>query len=79
MGIPYLTKHLLPYAENVYDLNGLQAVVIDGPSLVYHIHRRLLGWMDPNCDILDFQPSCDEISRGVSSYLLQLTRLGVKM
>jgi hypothetical protein len=78
MGIPYLTKHLLPYAEIIYGLDGLE-VVIDGPSLVYHVHRRLLGWMNPNCDILDYQPSCDEISRGVSSYLLQLTRLGVKM
>jgi hypothetical protein len=79
MGIPYLTKHLLPYAENVYLHDSGLAVVIDGPSLVYHVHRRLLGWMDPNCDILDYQPSCDEISRGVSSYLLQLTRLGIEM
>ncbi|CAG8181892.1 unnamed protein product [Penicillium olsonii] len=68
MGIPYLTKHLLPYADTVF-LDGKHEVVIDGPSLVYHVHRRLLGWMDPNCDILDYQPSCDEISRGVGSFL----------
>ena len=78
MGIPYLTKHLLPHAETVF-LGGDVEVVIDGPSLVYHIHRRLLGWMDPNCDILDYQPSCDEISRGVGNFLLELTRLRVKM
>jgi hypothetical protein len=35
--------------------------------------------MDPNSDVLDYQPTCDEISRGVSSLLLELTRLGVKM
>ncbi|CAG8392881.1 unnamed protein product [Penicillium salamii] len=63
MGIPYLTKHLLPYAETVF-LGSEHEVVIDGPSLVYHVHRRMMGWMDPNCDILDYQPSCDEISRG---------------
>jgi hypothetical protein len=87
MGIPHLTRHLLPYAENV-SLDGratgsglphVQAVVIDGPSLVYHVYRRLLGWMDPSSDVLDYQPTCDEISRGVSSLLLELTRLEVKM
>lgn len=86
MGIPHLTKHLLPYAESVLldgraieGLPRVQGVVIDGPSLVYHVHRRLLGWMNPDSDALDYQPTCDEISRGVSSYLVQLTRLGVKM
>lgn len=78
MGIPKLTKHLLPYAENVY-LDSDMEVVIDGPSLVYHVHRRLQGWMDPDSDILDYQPSCDEISRAVGSFLLQLTKVGVKM
>jgi hypothetical protein len=86
MGIQYLTKHLLPYAENVQldgqpdsDLARVRGVVIDGPSLVYHVHHRLLSWIDPSCDILDVQPSCDEISRGVCSYLLQLRKLGVEM
>ncbi|CAP74225.1 hypothetical protein E8E15_009351 [Penicillium rubens] len=87
MGIPHLTRHLLPYAESVLldgrandsGLPQVQAVVIDGPSLVYHVYRRLLGWMDPNSDVLDYQPTCDEISRGVSSLLLELTRLGVKI
>ncbi|KAJ5162837.1 Small-subunit processome Utp21 [Penicillium coprophilum] len=87
MGIPHLTRHLLPYAENVLldgreidsELPRVEAVVIDGPSLVYHIYRRLLSWMDPSSDVLDYQPTCDEISRGVSSFLLQLTRLGVKI
>ncbi|KAJ6001683.1 hypothetical protein N7522_006910 [Penicillium canescens] len=86
MGIQYLTKHLLPYAENVQldgqpdsDLARVRRVVIDGPSLVYHVHHRLLSWIDPSCDILDVQPSCDEISHGVCSYLLQLRKLGVEI
>lgn len=87
MGIPHLTRHLLPYAESVLlsgratdlELPRVQAVVIDGPSLVYHVYRRLLGWMDPSSDVLDYQPTCDEVSRGVISFLLQLTRMGVTM
>lgn len=87
MGISYLTKHLLPYAETVSlgRQNGqdvppqVHAVVIDGPSLVYHVHDRLLAWTDPSCDILDVQPTCDEVSRGVVSCLLQLANRGVEM
>lgn len=87
MGIPHLTRHLLPYAESVLlsgratdlGLPRVQAVVIDGPSLVYHVYRRLLGWMDPSSDVLDYQPTCDEVSRGVISFLLQLTKMGVNM
>ncbi|KAJ5770838.1 uncharacterized protein N7511_002889 [Penicillium nucicola] len=88
MGIQYLTKHLLPYAESI-QLNGqlpgpedpprVRGVVIDGPSLVYHVHHRLLSWIDPSCDILDVQPSCDEVSRGVCSFLFQLNKLGVEI
>lgn len=87
MGISHLTKHLLPYAETVSlgRQNGqdepprVHAVVIDGPSLVYHVYDRLLAWTDPSCDILDVQPTCDEVSRGVVSCLLQLADLGVEM
>lgn len=87
MGISYLTKHLLPYAETVslgrcadqVEPPRVQAVVIDGPSLVYHIYDRLLASTDPSCDVLDVQPTCDEVSRGVVSCLLQMARLGVEM
>lgn len=87
MGISYLTKHLLPYAETVLlgrpaGQDGpprAQSVVIDGPSLVYHVYYRLLAWTDPTCDALDIQPSCDEVSQGVVSCLIQLNSLGVEM
>jgi hypothetical protein len=86
MGISYLTKHLLPYAETVslrrksdQDPPCVQSVVIDGPSLVYHVYYRLLAWTTPAYDVLDIQPTCDEVSRGVVSCLLQLIDLGVEM
>ena len=90
MGIPYLTKHLLPYADSVL-LSGesddqkldetpqVRSVVIDGPSLVYHVYYRLLAWMSPVHDVLDVQPTCNEVSRAVVTCLLELNRLGIKM
>ena len=87
MGIPSLTKHLLPYADTIVlsgeqDQNeppGVRSVVIDGPSLVYHVYYRLLAWTDSSLDVLDIQPTCDEVSRGVVSCLLELNRRGVEM
>lgn len=80
MGIPSLTRHLLPYASGVSfgseskstDLPRAHSVVIDGPSLVYHVHERLLAW-------LDAPPTCIEVSRGVASWLQQLQDHQVKM
>ncbi|KAJ5692055.1 hypothetical protein N7462_001478 [Penicillium macrosclerotiorum] len=90
MGIPYLTRHLLPYAESVL-LNGssldrpqqdvprVQAVVIDGPSLVYHVYYRLLAWMDSTQDALDIQPTCNEVSRAFVNCLVELIRRGIEI
>lgn len=88
MGIPSLTKHLSQYTETVV-LSGnsvtpggpphIQSVVIDGPSLVYHVYYRLLAWADIAYDAPDIQPTCDEVSRGVVSFLLQLKDRGVKI
>lgn len=88
MGIPYLTKHLLPYAESVLLGDGpscsdgptrVSSVVIDGPSLVYHVYYRLLAWLEPDDDMLDIQPTCDEVSRGVMHFLLHLRERNVEM
>lgn len=88
MGIQSLTKHILPYAETVV-LGGspsetdtpprVGSVVIDGPSLVYHVYYKLLAWSDLTCDTIDPQPTCDQVSRGVASCLLQLQGRGVEM
>lgn len=88
MGIPYLTKHLLPYAEPVLLGDGLgcsngttcvRSVVIDGPSLVYHVYYQLLALLEPSDDVLDIQPTCDEVSRGVMYCLLHLRGRDVEM
>jgi hypothetical protein len=90
MGIPYLTKHLLPYADSVLLGGGLddqkldetpcvRSIVIDGPSLVYHVYYRLLVWMGPVHDVLDMQPTCNEVSRAVVTCLLELSRQGIEM
>jgi hypothetical protein len=90
MGIPYLTKHLLPYADSVLLGGGpddqkldetprVRSVVIDGPSLVYHVYYRLLAWMGPVHDVLDLQPTCNEVSRAVVTCLMELAREGIQM
>lgn len=86
MGIPYLTRHLLPYADAVVlgssdntELPRLQSLVVDGPSLVYDVYYRLLASMSPACNVLDVQPTCNEVSRGVVSFLYQLASLGVEV
>lgn len=90
MGIPYLTKHLLPYANSVLlggvpddqkldQTHRVRAIVIDGPSLVYHVYYRLLAWMGPVHDVLDMQPTCNEVSRAVVSCLVDLSRRGIEM
>ncbi|KAJ5151784.1 hypothetical protein N7492_010079 [Penicillium capsulatum] len=86
MGITYLTKHLLPYADTVKLGHGkadglprIRSIVIDGPSLVYHVYYRLLAWTDTSIDVLDIQPTCDEVSRGFVSFLLGLGQRGVEI
>lgn len=88
MGIPRLTKHLVPHAESVYighpendaaDCKYITSVVIDGPALVYHVYHCLLSYMDQQYNPLDAQPSCDEVSVGVMRFLLYLRDLDINM
>ncbi|PYH66506.1 uncharacterized protein BO88DRAFT_111613 [Aspergillus vadensis CBS 113365] len=84
MGIPFLTRHLYPFAEAVIlgksqevqhkQTEHVEAVVIDGPSLVYNVSMRLLSLSNTPS-----QPTCDEVSCAVMYYLLQLSMLGVKI
>ncbi|KAE8348431.1 XPG domain containing-domain-containing protein [Aspergillus coremiiformis] len=89
MGIPRLRQHLHPLSETVL-LEGrphkcqqgvgyVKSVVIDGPSLVYHVFWRLLSWSDSTIGFPNAQPTCNEVSCGVMIYLLALTSLGVKI
>lgn len=87
MGIQSLTRHILPYAETVILGNGqsqdappsVKSVIIDGPSLVYHVYYRLLAWKDIRCDAIDPQPTCDQVSRGVATCLVDLANRGIEM
>ncbi|PGH22976.1 hypothetical protein AJ80_02891 [Polytolypa hystricis UAMH7299] len=88
MGIPHLTRHLLPYAERV-QLNNIEdsadnarritSVVVDGPALVYHVYFCLLSWMGEQYSSLDAQPSSDEVSIGVMRFLLHLRDLNINI
>ncbi|PKY00407.1 hypothetical protein P168DRAFT_307694 [Aspergillus campestris IBT 28561] len=70
MGIPRLTRVISPFSEPILldgrnitpqgELRCIQSVVIDGPSMVYHVFSRLLAWMDPSVQSQDAQPTCDE-------------------
>ncbi|KAK2737886.1 hypothetical protein FQN57_007337 [Myotisia sp. PD_48] len=84
MGIPRLTRRLLPYAETVWlgeradgDAKQLRSVVIDGPALVYHVYfclrSRMENWLNP----LSAQPSSNEVSIGVMKFLHLLQQAGV--
>lgn len=86
MGIPHLKRHLQPYASAVWfgdrqaapdGVKQVTSVVIDGPSLVYHVHHCLLSNMDERFNAVDVQPSSDEVSIGTMRFLLLLRDLNV--
>lgn len=89
MGIPRLTRVISPFSQPILldgrnitpqgEIRCIQSVVIDGPSMVYHVFSRLLAWMDPSVQSQDAQPTCDEVSLGVMIYLLHLSIVGVKV
>ncbi|KAJ9213253.1 hypothetical protein DTO166G4_5060 [Paecilomyces variotii] len=89
MGIPHLTRHLLPYSEPVYvgdtdrtaedETRCLRRVVIDGPSLVHHVFHRILSWRDADLNPVDAQPTPNEVSKGVLQYLLLLRHKNVQV
>ncbi|PGG97309.1 hypothetical protein GX51_07404 [Blastomyces parvus] len=88
MGIPYLTQHLLTYAQTTWlrnaknhdpDARTISSVVIDGPGLVYHVYNRLLTWSEPRFNVVEAQPSANEVSIGVMQFLLCLKGLDVRI
>ncbi|PLB44674.1 hypothetical protein P170DRAFT_393160 [Aspergillus steynii IBT 23096] len=89
MGIPRLTQHLLSFSDTALlgrkantrqqESENIESIVIDGPSLVYHVYGRLLSWSDPKLNFPDLQPTCNEVSCGVMICLLQLTIIGVRI
>ena len=88
MGIPHLKRHLEPYASAVWfgdresapdGVKQITSLVIDGPSLVYHVYHCLVSKMEERFNAVDVQPSNDEVSIGVMRFLLLLGDLGVEV
>lgn len=89
MGIPHLTQHLLPFSDTVLlsrkveakqeEPQNIDSIVIDGPSLVYHVFWRLQSSSGQKANFPDSQPTCNEVSCGFMICLLQFTIVGVQM
>lgn len=86
MGIAHLKQHLQPYASGVWlgtrqaapaGVKQIASVVIDGPSLVYHVYHSLFSKMEERFNAVDIQPSNDEVSIGTMRFLLLLRDLNV--
>ena len=85
MGIPRLTRDLLPYLESVTvgqnkaDSNiHIKNLVLDGPSVVYHVYGRLAYHKSTTSSTLDF-PSYAELNNGVVAFLSDLEATGAVM
>lgn len=86
MGIPGLTAKLQPYAVPAklgsYHLDASQdtsRVIIDGPSLAYHIYYRLLACKSASLNALDAAPSYHDIGQGALVFLDALREHDVVM
>ena len=87
MGIPKLSRDLEPYRRTVIvgssssnsALDHINALVIDGPGLVYFVYNRLLATKPPTSNPLDAQLSYAEICKAVRSLLFAIRNHGVEM
>ncbi len=86
MGIPGLTAKLLPYATSAKlgtyhedQSHDISRVIIDGPSLAYHVYNRLLACKPASLNALDANPSYEELGRGALVFLDALTEHNVVM
>ncbi|OKL63343.1 hypothetical protein UA08_02112 [Talaromyces atroroseus] len=86
MGISHMTRHLSSLSESILlgksHIQSAQAVrsaVIDGPGLVYHVYSILLAQASTHISQIERQPSCDEVSVAVMTYLVLLQISGVNI
>lgn len=89
MGIPRLTQDLQPYLENATlsaeaDIAAgvaVQSLVIDGPSMVYHIYGRILSDrlaqtdVSTVCDV----PTYSLLNIATQQFLLDIEIRGIEM
>lgn len=88
MGIPRLSQDLNPYAESVHlgtstlplNTDRTDGLVIDGPSLVYHVYNSLLAYRVSRSPVLDGGvPRYSEINQGFQHFLLAFEECGVRI
>ena len=88
MGIPLLTQDLMAYAELVSlgedtavteDGVRISRIVIDGPSLVYHVYANLLRQSNAATRPTLVLPTYREICVATESLISTLKFLGVEM
>ena len=89
MGIPRLQQDLLPYGERVVFGSSSRLppenlrtnnLIIDGPSLVYFVHNKLLAFLSLNCVTSATRtPTYDEINRGLYYILDDFENLGIRV
>lgn len=89
MGIPRLTSHLGPYFEtrtvgctkagcsSVKD-SKFSNIVVDGPSLAYHVYFTLLSRSEASSAI-DALPSYRAIAGAVTAYLDELCKCNIRV
>lgn len=89
MGIARLTSDLQTHLEHGYVSsnyiagNGihLRKLVIDGPSMVFHVHNRLAAYNLAKSSSPGFSdlPSYSQICQGVETFLSDLEKCGARM
>jgi len=89
MGILRLSQDLQPYAVSAHlgtltqpatNIDTIDSLVIDGPSLVYHIFNRLLAYRASRSPVLDGGlPKYSEINQGFQYFLGDLEGCGVQI
>ena len=88
MGVRRLFSDLQPFAETVYlgsgtdpvtDTASITNLVIDGPSLIYHVYSKLVNYRLSGCQTMSLQmlPSYAEVNESTKRYLETLKNHGV--
>lgn len=88
MGISRLRGHLEPFAElivlgctttNCKEHSTQREIIIDGPSLAYHIYYRVFAHKPAYLGPIDAIPSYTELGKAFLVFLDELVRYGIKV
>ena len=90
MGISRLTRDLASYAEHIQvgrssedNIDGSrpsEKLVIDGPSLVYHVYNSaLVSKASTSAVTINAHPTYQDVNEAVKAYLLTLEKHGIQV